>query len=336
MQKLLKVFGVTVAAMLLLGVIGISAMIGWRPFLGPRSRALTDRKFAATPERLKRGTYLAEHVSGCTDCHTPFETTGNGPDSVLAKKGSGQLFPIPEFPGMLVAPNITPDVETGIGAFTDDQLARAIREGISHDGHTLFPLMPYSHFRRMADEDLASVVVYLRSLPAVRNPLPKTEIRFPVKYLIRGVPEPVTSAVQADLSTPMSRGKYLVDMAACSDCHTPMKHGQPVAGMEFAGGQVFDEPTGKIATSNITPDATGIGAYTEEMFVKALRAGYVGTRQLNILMPWQFYSGQTDEDVKAIYAYLRTVPPVNHRVDNSKPLTPCKKCGLIHGSGDAN
>ena len=89
-------------------------------------------------------------------------------------------------------------------------------------------------------------------------------------------------------------------------------------------------------SANITPDATGIANYTEEMFVKALRTGYVGKRQLNTMMPWQFYSGETDEDLKAMYAYLRTVPPVNHRVDNTQPPTACKKCGKAHGAGDSN
>ncbi len=83
-----------------------------------------------------------------------------------------------------MASNLTPDPETGAGSWTDDQLARAIREGVGHDGRALFPIMPYQRYRNMSDEDLASVVVYLRSLPAVHNRLPATEIIFPVKYLI--------------------------------------------------------------------------------------------------------------------------------------------------------
>ena len=106
--------------------------------------------------------------------------------------------------------------------------------------------------------------------------------------------------------------------------------------MDFAGGQVFDEPSGKIASVNITPDPTGIGLYTEETFVKAMRTGYVGTRQLNALMPWQFYAGLTDEDLKAMFAYLKTVPVVTHHVDNGKAPTLCRKCGLVHGGGDSN
>jgi cytochrome c553 len=336
MRGFVRGVGITLIVLVALALIAISATIGWRPFLGPRMRAVTDRKFEATPERLKRGTYLAEHVAACTDCHTPFETNASSSENMQHKKGSGQIFPIPGFPGTLVAPNITPDSETGVGRWTDDELARAIREGIDREGHTIFPMMPYSRYRHMSDEDLASVVVYLRSLPAVRNPLPATTVKFPVKYLVRSAPEPVTSEVQADTSTPVSRGQYLVEMASCAECHTPSKRGQAVPGMNFAGGQVFDEPSGKIASVNITPDPTGIGLYTEEIFVKAMRTGNVGTRQLNTLMPWQFYSGLTDEDLKAMYAYLKTVPPVTHHVDNSKPPTLCRKCGMMHGGGDSN
>ena len=120
-------------------VIGISATVGWRPFLGPKTRAMTDRKFEATPERLKRGTYVAEHLAACTDCHTPFETAPGGSENMLHKKGSGQIFPLPGFPGTLVAPNITPDPETGVGKWTDDELARAIREGVDREGQHAFP-----------------------------------------------------------------------------------------------------------------------------------------------------------------------------------------------------
>ena len=303
MNKLVKGVGIGVLVLVILVVVGISATIGWRPFIGSKKRALTDRRFEATPERLNRGEYLSEHVAGCTYCHTPQEQGPNGPELVRGQKGGGQIFNMPGFPGTVVAPNITPDPETGIGNFTDDQLARAIREGISHDGRTLFPMMPYTHFRQMSDEDLASVVVYLRTLPPIRNALPRTDIHFPVKYLIRGVPEPVTEQVQADLSTPTSRGEYLVNLSSCLDCHTPRKRGRLDSSMKLAGGQVFDA-SGKIASPNITPDATGIGNYTEEKFVKALRTGYVGKRQLNTVMPWQGYSGQTDEDLRAMYAYL--------------------------------
>src|SRR5262249_5973603 len=154
---------------------------------------------------------------------------------------------------------ITPDPETGVGTWTDDQLARAIREGIGYDGRALFPMMPYGNFRDMSDEDLASVIVYLRSLAPVRHSLPKTEIIFPVKYLIRSVPQPIPGPVTPpDQSTPVQRGAYLVKMASCADCHTPLDRGQPVPGLDFAGGHVFVGPQIFTVSANITPDASGI------------------------------------------------------------------------------
>ncbi|HKV42032.1 MAG TPA: cytochrome c [Blastocatellia bacterium] len=233
--------------------------------------------------------------------------------------------------------NITPDRETGAGAWTDDMLARAIREGIGHDGRTLFPLMPYTRYRAMSDEDLASVIVYLRSLPGVHRQMPKTEINFPVNRLIKGVPRPITRPVVApDLSTAIKRGSYLANIANCVECHTPRNRGQAIAGLEFAGGFPFDTPQGTVASANITPDPTGIPYYDEQTFVQTLRAGQVKARKLNPVMPWAVYRNMTDEDLKALYAYVRTIKPVKHRVDNTEKPTLCKLCKQVHGSGASN
>ncbi len=193
--------------------------------------------------------------------------------------------------------------------------ARAIRESIGHDGRALFPLMPYPNFRRLSDEDLASVVVYIRSLPAVRNPLPPTEIASPVKYLIRGAPQPLTEAVPPpDLSTPEGRREYLMTLASCGDCHSPAVNGQPDKSKAFSGGMEFKGPWGTVQSANITPDRTGISYYDEKRFIEALRTGSVMGRPLNPIMPWDSYRHMDDEDLKAIFAYLRTVKPVENRV----------------------
>jgi mono/diheme cytochrome c family protein len=255
-----------------------------------------------------------------------------------AMLGAGQVFPEKNLPGAVIAPNLTPDQETGAGTWTDDQFARAIREGIGHDGRTLFPLMPYGHFRTMSDEDLASIVVYLRSLPPVRNPLPKTEIIFPVKYLIRAAPEPVNDPVPPpDLSTPAKRGEYLTRMASCVTCHTPQERGQSNMKLLFAGGFTFNVgPLPSVTSANITPDPSGIAYYDENLFLQAMRSGKVRARELSAVMPWIGYKNMTDEDLKAIFAYLRTVKPVPHRVDNSLAPTLCKLCGGTHGAGNQN
>src|SRR6202048_405454 len=130
----------------------------------------------------------------------PRGRAGAGQDRVIWK----------ELPGHIVAPNLTPDPETGTGTWSDDALARAIREGVGHDGRALFPMMPFQTFRALSDEDLASIVVFLRALPPVRNPLPATRLVFPVQYLIRTAPQPITQAVAApDITNPVKRGAYL-------------------------------------------------------------------------------------------------------------------------------
>jgi mono/diheme cytochrome c family protein len=336
MKRFWRFFLIGIIGLVIFLVAAITLTIGWRPFLGPRTRALTDRKFESTPERLARGRYLATAVMGCLDCHSQHDWKAEGGPLIPSMLGAGQLFP-GDLPGTVFAPNITSESETGAGSWSDDQLARAIREGISHDGQTLFPLMPYENFRSMSDEDLAAVVVYLRTLPAVRNPLPRTQIVFPVKYMIRSAPQPVESPVPAQNSPdPLKRGEYLVRMASCAGCHTMQERGQPNQNLAFAGGFVFSGPFGEAAAANITPDPSGISYYDENLFISVMRTGKVEARTLNPIMPWVAYRGMTDDDLKAIFAYLRTLKPVHHRVDNREPPTACKLCRGKHGAGDQN
>lgn len=333
-----KIVGTTLLIFLALIVVGITFTIGWRPFIGPKTRTLTNRTFDATPARLERGRYMVNAVYGCLACHSERDPNAPGMPTIAAKLGAGTVFGEgSELPGKIIAPNLTPDKETGVGNWTDDTLARAIREGIGHDGRTLFPIMPYPNFREMPDEELASVIVYLRSLPPVRNTLPQTEIIFPVKYLIRSVPQPISEPVpEPDHSTPVKRGAFLAKMASCADCHTPQDRGQVKAGFEFAGGLLFTNPEATVMAANITPDASGISYYDEDLFVQAIRTGKVKARSLSPVMPWIFYENMTDQDLKDLFAYLKTLKPVKHTVDNTEQLTQCRLCGLKHGGGDKN
>jgi hypothetical protein len=190
----------------------------------------------------------------------------------------------------------------------------------------------------MSDEDLASIIVYIRTLPPVRHELPRTEVPFPPGPLLNSLPRPLTEPVPPpDLSSPERRGRYLVELAACTDCHSPMDpQGQRIAGLEFAGGFPLQDATGKATSSNMTPDVTGIPYYTEELFVEALRTGHVKARKLHDIMPWVAYREMTDEDLKAIFAFVRTLPAVRHSVDNAVPPTPCRLCGYEHGNGERN
>jgi len=292
MNRLRKMLGLSFAVLLVVLAAGITFTVGWRPFIGPRTRALTAPKFQSTPERLARGEYSALNVADCMVCHAEHDWTVHDAPVLPNTLGAGQdMNIIKGFPGKVYAPNITPDPETGAGSWSDDQLARAIREGVGHDGRALFPFMPYPDFRAMSDEDLASIIVYLRSLPPVRKQLPATDLIFPVNYLIRNVPRPLDASLpEPDVSTPEKRGKYLVTIAGCEDCHTPQDaHGKPLPGMDFAGGFILDGPWGRVASSNITPDPSGIPYYDQAMFTQVIRTGFVRARKLNQIMPWHVY-----------------------------------------------
>ena len=338
-MKFLKIsLGVVVCLALLLAI-AITFTIGWRPFIGPRARPLTSRTFERTPERWSRGKYIVENWAACADCHSPHDWTKHDAPILPGMEGAGQdMSMLKGLPGQVVAPNLTPDPETGSGTWSDDALARAIREGVGHDGRALFNLMPYEGYRQMPDEDLASVVVFLRSLPPVRNPLLKTSLIFPVKYLIRSVPEPVTAPVAApDSSDPVKRGAFLVRIAGCKDCHTPMNDkGEFLPNMELGGGQIFDGPWGRVASANLTPDPSGIPYYDEPLFLQALRTGYVRARPLNQIMPWRHYGGMTDDDLHDIFMYLKSVKPIHHVVDNAEPPTFCLVDKATHGGGEKN
>lgn len=254
---------------------------------------------------------------------------------MAGREGSGHIWSDQDMP-WLVAPNITPDKETGVGNWSDDTLARAIREGIGHDGRALFPMMPYPHYREMSDEDLASIIVYLRTVPAVKNQLPKTKMPFPLNFLTQGVPQPVAAVAPPNQITPVARGAYLVKLAACTDCHTAQEKGKPIEGMEFAGGFLLHEPKGDVVSDNITPSASGIGYYNEATFIQAMRAGKVGARPLRWSMPWYFYGKIGDEDLKSMFAFLQTIKPVKHQLDNFEPPTYCRLCKQRHGFGATN
>jgi len=336
MSRPVRLALVAVAALVVLVALVVSATIGWRPILGPRARALADRTFEATPARLTRGAYLVDNVTGCLFCHSDNDKNDHLVP-VAGSLGAGRNMALEDVP-FLSSANITPDPETGAGTWTDDQLARAIREGVGHDGRALFPLMPYPNYRIMSDEDLASVVAYLRTLAPVRRATPAPAIPFPVNRLINTVPEPITAPVSApDRSNLVAYGRYLTTIASCADCHTPHDaQGQPIPGMAFGGGQPVQGSQKKVAAMNLTPDPSGIPYYDADLFVSFMHTGFVGAREITDAMPWTLYGRMTDEDLRAIFAYLQTLAPVKHRVDNDLPPTPCPVCGLEHGGGDKN
>ncbi len=316
----------------LTGVLVIVAVpaggLGYLYLRKPAQAPPRDIKVEMTPQRIERGRYLFQNVADCDGCHSqrnfaridgPVVPSGRGKGTVL----SGLLT---NLPGTVVAPNITPDPDTGIGTWTDGEKMRAIREGVDKDGRALFPMMPYAGFRSMSDEDVESLVAYMNTLSPIRNALPATKLSFPVNLMIKGVPQPVGSVPPPDRGNRVQYGKYLATIAGCGDCHTPTQKGQPVEGMEFAGGQEFPSTLGRVFTANITPHPdTGIGKWDEAFFLKKFAdykdyaaggaAPPMTAPDQFTLMPWLTFSGMQPEDLSAVYAFLRTVKPVDHHVD---------------------
>lgn len=283
-----------------------------------------------TEARLARGKYLYEQAFHCAGCHNERDWTRFSAPTLPGRAGAGFEFPPElELPGRIVAPNLTSDLETGVGAWTDGELARAIREGVSRDGRALFPFMPYTSYREMSDEDLYSVITYVRSLPPVRKAVPVTQLNFPVSVLVKFEPEPVDHPVaQPDRNNKLAYGAYLVKMGGCVECHSPMDHGKPVAGKEFSGGQEFHLMGFSVRSANITPDEeSGIGKWSEERFISKFK-GYANMTPANApkhtqanftLMPWIEMSSMPEEDLKAIFAYLKTLKPVYQSVEIHPP-----------------
>lgn len=296
-----------------------------------RVRPLTNVQYERTAERLKRGEYLTTGLLQCFTCHSPRNWKEPGAPPVADKIGSGGTILVDDSTTLAIAPNITPDKETGAGNWTDDMLARAIREGVGHDGRALFWQMPSSTFRNLCDEDLASVIVYLRSIPAVHNVVRATrmpkELRSGIEKSLKPITEPIK---MPDLSDSIKRGRYLVRLGECVGCHT--SHAEYNPGI-FAGGNYIERFGLKAFSANITSDDSGI-PYGPEGFIFVIRTGKGGL--LSPIMPWISFKNMNDEDLKAIYSYLRTFPPAKHFVNTQQPFTHCAICGMDHGLGNKN
>lgn len=321
MFKMLKTIGSVALAI----VVTAGAGFGYLYFRSPASSPAADLHIEATPERLARGEYIFTVLSDCDGCHSERDFSRFGGPVKPGRRGVGGPVPLDDLPGKVFARNITPDPETGLGRWTDGEIVRAIRDGVSRDGSALFSLMPYANYRYMADEDVYSLVAYLRSLPPVRNEVPRSQIGFPVSLLMKGDPRPAGLVPAVDRTDRLAYGQYLVTMASCEECHTPLDKGRLVAGKNFGGGHRFGIPGGPVVHSaNISSDkATGIGTWDYQRFRDRLAAyrNYepepAGPDQFT-LMPWLNYGKLSDEDVAAIWEYIRTRPPVENKV-NPRP-----------------
>ena len=325
MKKILKVVAWILGAIIVLIGAGLGYLFLKYPDVGP----VRDLQVAATPERLARGKYLANNVCVCIDCHSTRDWNYfSGPITPGTEGKGGEPFDRSMgFPGAIYAHNITP---AALGSQPDGILYRAITTGVDKNGKAMFPIMPYPHFNSLSEDDVLSLIAYVRTLKPIENTPPQTQLDPPMNIIVRTIPLKRTPQPQPDTSSLYEYGKYLVNAASCIECHTKMDKGKPLPGMDFAGGFEFPFPNGQIVRSaNITPDEeTGIGSWSETDFVGKFKfydnpEGRTITPEsmgYNTVMPWTMFAGMTDQDLKAIYKYLRTVKPVKNNVEKYTPL----------------
>lgn len=325
MKKALRVTGYVIVV----AMIAIACGIIYLQYAFPRVDAAPNLIVERTTEQVERGRYLANHVTVCIDCHSTrdFSLPSAPPVPGTLGKGGDRFDHSLGFPGVFYAKNITPDKETGIGTWSDGDLYRAMTMGVSKNGDPLFPMMPYGAYKNLTTEDAYAIIAYIRTLEPIRNEVPKSDPDFPFNLILRTMPSSGVSHTPKEtvLDNDLSRGKYLVTIAGCGDCHSP-KDADLGA---FAGGMDFQFPDGSILrAANITPDKeTGIGSWTEEAFLMRFKmyqdADFAERKlapgEMQTLMPWKMYSGMKEEDLRAIYKYLRTQVPAKNKVERFTP-----------------
>lgn len=271
----------------------------------PNIKASTDSTV------IDKGRHIVLGPGHCVDCHSPLRNI----DSVLALGEEPALTGGIEFNlpfGRFYTRNLTPDSTTGIGAMTDGEIARVLRYGVKKNGEAVLPFMP---FQNMSDEDLVAIVSYLRSLKPVKKEIPNHDYNLMGRainaFLIKpsGPTEPIVASIKKD--TTVAFGKHLVmAVANCNECHTKRDAIGAYIGEPMAGGIEFEEegkPT--LVTPNLTPHPSSrIYGWSQEDFIKRFRMGKVIPYSH---MPWESYRRMTDEELKAIYKYLKTLKPVD-------------------------
>jgi mono/diheme cytochrome c family protein len=289
----------------------------------PNVGAAPDLIVERTPERVARGKYLANHVTVCIDCHSTRDWSKfSGPPTEGTLGMGGDVFNHKfGFPGTYYAANITP---AGISKYTDGELFRLITTGVTREGKAIFPVMPYRYYGQLDEEDVKSIIAYIRTLEPVQNTVPKSSSDFPMNFIINVIPQKADFTRLPERTDIIGYGRYLTTASGCVECHTRFDKGRLVKGTEFGGGREFPLADGSIVRSgNITPDsATGIGNWNKATFRNLFHARTDSTTlntkleagAFNSVMPWTMYGGMTDEDINAIYAYLRTIKPITNKV----------------------
>lgn len=306
MKKVLKIVGIGLGVIVLL--IGIAALYNSTAAIPTYEVNAPDISIELDSTRIARGAKIVKGT--CTFCH---QGTGDQLDGRL-------LVDDPAF-GKIYSSNITQDKNVGIGSYTDGELVHLFRTGIKRNGKLAAPMM--ARMPHLSDEDVYSIIAYLRSdAPALRpssTAQPEPALGFVGKALFRLVFKPLempkTPIDHPNTADLVAYGKYLAtDAMECANCHSASFETYNVVHPEqsegyFAGGNLVEAPgMGRLLSPNITmhPEK-GIGKMTVEEFVQTVKYRQHRTgRELNPIMP--NYGSYSEEDIKAIWAYLKTVP----------------------------
>lgn len=255
---------------------------------------------------LDRGKYLVESVVACGNCHTP-----KGPDgkAISGRELSGG-DPIDSPVFHAIPPNLTPDLETGIGKWTEAQIVDAIRNGRRPDGLIIGPPMPIEFYRDMSDADVHAIAVYLKQLKPISNKVEKSTYKIP---LPTAYGPPVTSVAEVSRADKVVYGRYLATaLGHCMDCHTPVVQGRPDMSRLGAGGRTFGAPGGGVITSaDLTPaNVDGIVTWTDAQLKATIRTGVQPNGSpLVRLMAFDWYAHIADDDLDDLVAFLRSLKP---------------------------
>jgi len=279
-----------------------------------------------TESKVDRGRYLAYHVMMCADCHSIRDYSKfSGPPTPGTEFVGGDVFDQSMgFPGRFISSNITP---YGIGDWTDGEVFRLITTGVKRDGKPIFPVMPYHNFGQLDRKDIEAVIAYLRTLEPIESHHPESKADFPFNIILRTIPKEAELTTRPEKSDRLNYGRYLFTAAACAECHTKFDKGKFI-GPIGAGGREFQFPDGSILrTANLTPHETGIKNLSREDFIRLFKkyedSAYVlpdvKPGDFQTIMPWVMYAGMEEDDISAIYEYLRTLEPYDNVVERFTP-----------------
>jgi len=310
-------------SVLLIVLLGAFLIIRYtKPGIPPLAKITINHKDSTL---FNRGKYLATTVAICTDCHSQRDPNYFSWPVVEGQEGSGGPFLSRkagyDFPGESFTPNITP---ANIGKWSDAELYRTITTGIKPDGSTLYHAMPFWAFANADPEDIKAIIVYLRTLKPINNQTAGiTKVDLLPSLRSRLISRKADPVYLKNLKTAIDSGKYLVNIASCTDCHTPNKWADfKNEDLYLSGGVEFPMPTGGfVHSANLTPDESGLGVWSEDAFLAKFKSYRdsgaifkVEPNKLNSIMPWFAYSNMTDQDLKSIYAYLMSLKPVYNPV----------------------